>query len=107
MSLLMIHEAYLPVYTCDPDFHCVWAGGQVHPPEVVQEALADLKRARSFVSLMKKGMKERTETVSYLPLMHFSWGPSPNRRDNLMPALVCVSKVLATEKRRKGQNHLA
>ena len=35
----MIHEAYMPVYRC-PDFHCAGAG----PPEVVQEALADLKR---------------------------------------------------------------
>ena len=35
----MIHEAYMPVYRC-PDFHCVHAGS----PEVVQEALADLKR---------------------------------------------------------------
>ena len=34
----MIHEAYMPVYRC-PDFHCVHAGS----PEVVQEALADLK----------------------------------------------------------------
>ena len=35
----MIHEAYMPVYRC-PDFHCVHAGS----PEVVQEALADLKK---------------------------------------------------------------
>ena len=35
----MIHEAYMPVYRC-PDFHCVVRTGS---PEVVQEALADLK----------------------------------------------------------------
>ena len=35
----MIYEAYMPVYRC-PDFHCVRTGS----PEVVQEALADLKR---------------------------------------------------------------
>ena len=42
----MIREAYMPVYRC-PDFHCVRAGvrvyGRAGPPEVVQEALADLK----------------------------------------------------------------
>ena len=38
MSFLMVHEAYMPVYRC-PDFHCAGAGS----PEVVQEALADLK----------------------------------------------------------------
>ena len=37
----MIHEAYMPVYRC-PDFHCVVRTGS---PEVVQEALADLKRS--------------------------------------------------------------
>ena len=38
----MILEAYMPVYRC-PDFHCVRVYGQTGPPEVVQEALADLK----------------------------------------------------------------
>ena len=38
----MIHEAYMPVYRC-PDFHCVRVYGRTGPPEVVQEALADLK----------------------------------------------------------------
>ena len=38
----MIHETYMPVYRC-PDFHCVRTGGRAGSPEVVQEALADLK----------------------------------------------------------------
>ena len=41
----MIHEAYMPVYRC-PDFHCAGAGS----PEVVQEALADLKSVIIFLS---------------------------------------------------------
>ena len=40
----MIHEAYMPVYRC-PDFHCVVRTGS---PEVVQEALADLKTLSSL-----------------------------------------------------------
>ena len=43
----MIHEAYMPVYRC-PDFHCAGAG----PPEVVQEALADLKKeGKRFIGI--------------------------------------------------------
>ena len=41
----MIHEAYMPVYRCQ-DFYCVRVCGRAGPPEVVQEALADLKRKR-------------------------------------------------------------
>ena len=43
----MIHEAYMPVYRC-PDFHCVRVGS----PEVVQEALADLKMEMHFYFVM-------------------------------------------------------
>ena len=45
----MIHEASMPVYRC-PDFHCVRAGGCAGSPEVVQEALADLKT--SYIMLI-------------------------------------------------------
>ena len=38
MSLLMIHEAYMPVYRCPDDWR-----GRAGSSEVVQEALADLK----------------------------------------------------------------
>ena len=44
----MIHEAYMPVYRC-PDFHCVVRTG---PPEVVQEALADLKNIQEVVKCL-------------------------------------------------------
>ena len=54
------------------------------------------KRTRSFVSLMKNGLKDRTDK-------HFSWGPSPNPRDSLVLALACVSEVPATEKRKKDK----
>ena len=47
----MIHEAYMPIYRC-PDFHCAGAG----PPEVVQEALADLKsRAKKDKTVPLRG----------------------------------------------------
>ena len=46
MSLLMIHKAYMPVYS-DPDFSCGTDGtdgtGRTDQPKVVQEVLADLK----------------------------------------------------------------
>ena len=46
MSLLMIHKAYMPVYS-DPDFFCTqtgWTGRDgTDQPKVVQEFLADLK----------------------------------------------------------------
>ena len=41
MSLLMIHKAYMPVYS-DPDFSC-GTNGRTDQPKVVQEVLADLK----------------------------------------------------------------
>ena len=41
MSLLMIHEAYMPVYMGSRFSLRVY--GRAGPPEVVQEALADLK----------------------------------------------------------------
>ena len=41
MSLLMIHEAYMPVYIGSR--FSLRTGGCAGPPEVVQEALADLK----------------------------------------------------------------
>ena len=40
-SLLMIHEAYMPVYIGSR--FSLRTGGQAQQPEVVQEALADLK----------------------------------------------------------------
>ena len=43
----MIHEAYMPVYRC-PDFHCGRVRGCAGPPEVVQEALADLKNSKQI-----------------------------------------------------------
>ena len=44
MSLLMIHKAYMPVYS-DPDFSCTRTGRTGRDqPKVVQEVLADLKR---------------------------------------------------------------
>ena len=43
MSLLMIHKAYMPVYS-DPDFSCgTGRTGRTDQPKVVQEVLADLK----------------------------------------------------------------
>ena len=42
MSLLMIHEAYMPVYMGSR--FSLRTGARAGPPEVVQEALADLKR---------------------------------------------------------------
>ena len=45
----MIHEAYMPVYIPDSDFHCGRAGS----PEVVQEALADLKICFYFYHVVK------------------------------------------------------
>ena len=43
MSLLMIHKAYMPVYS-DPDFSCGTDGRDgTDQPKVVQEVLADLK----------------------------------------------------------------
>ena len=43
MSLLMIHKAYMPVYS-DPDFSCDTDGTDGrNQPKVVQEVLADLK----------------------------------------------------------------
>ena len=48
MSLLMIHKAYMPVYS-DPDFSCGTDGtGRTDQPKVVQEVLADLKSVSSF-----------------------------------------------------------
>ena len=45
MSLLMIHKAYMPVYS-DPDFSCTRDGTDgTNQPKVVQEVLADLKRS--------------------------------------------------------------
>ena len=37
---------HICLYTLDPDFHCVRAGGCAGSPEVVQEALADLKSGK-------------------------------------------------------------
>ena len=45
MSLLMIHEAYMPVYIGSRFSLRTYV--RVGPPEVVQEALADLKRGRT------------------------------------------------------------
>ena len=49
MSLLMIHKAYMPVYS-DPDFSCGTDGtdgtGRTDQPKVVQEVLADLNIGR-------------------------------------------------------------
>ena len=42
MSLLMIHKAYMPVYS-DPDFSCGRTDERTDQPKVVQEVLADLK----------------------------------------------------------------
>ena len=56
----MIHEAYMPVYRC-PDFHCVVRTG---PPEVVQEALADLKNR--ILSRFNKMSSSSETIISYL-----------------------------------------
>ena len=51
MSLLMIHKAYMPVYS-DPDFSCGTDGtdgtGRTDQPKVVQEVLADLKMGKKM-----------------------------------------------------------
>ena len=39
---------HICLYTSGPDFHCVRAGGCASPPEVVQEALADLKNSKQI-----------------------------------------------------------
>ena len=44
----MIHEAYMPVYRC-PDFHCIRVYVRTGSPEVVQEAIVDLKTSISNV----------------------------------------------------------
>ena len=58
MSLLMIHKAYMPVYS-DPDFSCGTDGtdgtGRTDQPKVVQEVLADLKKySKVFFKKNKK-----------------------------------------------------
>ena len=45
MSLLMIHEAYMPVYMGSR--FSLRTGARAGPPEVVQEALADLKSPKT------------------------------------------------------------
>ena len=51
MSLLMIHKAYMPVYS-DPDFSCGTDGtGRTDQPKVVQEVLADLKSITCLVGI--------------------------------------------------------
>ena len=54
---------HICLYTLDPDFHCVRAGGCAGSPEVVQEALADLKKShvqggapRSGITVVEVGM---------------------------------------------------
>ena len=44
MSLLMIHEAYMPVYIGSR-----FSLRRTGPPEVVQEALADLKKYQATI----------------------------------------------------------
>ena len=54
MSLLMIHKAYMPVYS-DPDFSCGTDGtdgtGRTDQPKVVQEVLADLKKTDILITV--------------------------------------------------------
>ena len=49
----MIHEAYMPVYMGSR--FSLPSGVRVGPPEVVQEALADLKRKDRFTQPMDQG----------------------------------------------------
>ena len=57
----MIHEAYMPVYIGSR--FSLRAGARVRgcagPPEVVQEALADLKNGNSFQSKIRGTEEER------------------------------------------------
>ena len=52
----MIHEAYMPVYIGSR--FSLRTGGHAGPPEVVQEALADLKRDKKGKK-NKQGKKDR------------------------------------------------
>ena len=55
MSLLVVHEAHMPVYyTRDPDF---FAGGQVGPPVVEQEVLADLKKVERLAKPQRRSFR--------------------------------------------------
>ena len=51
----------MPVYMC-PDFHCGCTGSRTGSPEVVQEALADLKNKTSDQALQKTQILKIIET---------------------------------------------
>ena len=63
MSLLMIHEAYMPVYM-GSRFSLHRTYGRAGPPEVVQEALADLKITLNNDHLLKLVILEKRSTLT-------------------------------------------
>ena len=65
MSLLMIHEAYMPVYIGSR--FSLRTGARAGPPEVVQEALADLKNI-SFLLGMSLVLEGDLQMVMMMPI---------------------------------------
>ena len=68
MSLLMIHEAYMPVYM-GSRFSLHRRAGS---PEVVQEALADLKK-KSGSGLIRVGYECRNMQLSISGYLIYAW----------------------------------